>query len=113
MGEFVWRDGAPMSSGGAPVAAASSFIPGAGLVLNGVSTVASLYGTYLAAQQADENLKLARQAYQEQQSRTAELDAENRRQQAIGNVINYGDYAQNMMKNTQDTYGAYNRQIGR
>ncbi len=106
-GQATQQVGQGLMSTGNPYAIAG------GLLLQGVGTGLSAWGAYKASQQADKQYELAKKAYEEEKARTQKLDAINEQQRGISNDLQWGQYAGNLEDKGINTYGAYNRRIGR
>lgn len=72
--------------------------------LNLLGGLGGAYGTYLQAEQADDQFEEAKRMYEEEKSRQAQLDKQNRQQQQTNNVIGAGQYARGVIG---DAYGSY------
>jgi hypothetical protein len=70
------------------------------------------YGTYNQSNNAQQQYELAVRAWQEEQERQRRQEADAQQQQLLQNVMAGGNYAQGIVKNAQDAYGSYARQVG-
>lgn len=70
------------------------------------------YGSYQQSDTAQKQYELAVKAWQEEQDRKQREEENNRQQQLLTNVMAGGNYAQGTVKNAQNAYGSYARQIG-
>lgn len=82
-------------------------------VAQGVAGLASIYGAYKGAQQAEKDYDLALKTFKDAQLRAQNQDILQGQQIELGNIVGLGQYAQGEQKNVLDQYGAYNRRIGR
>lgn len=75
-------------------------------------TALQAYGTYNQAGQSQQQYELAVKAWQEEQERQRRQEEDQRQQQLLTNVMAGGNYSQGLVKNAQNTYGSYARQVG-
>lgn len=80
--------------------------------LNLLGGLGNAYGTYLQAEQADEQFKAAQQAYEEEKRRQADIDKQNQQQNQTNNTMNAGQYAQGLEKDVFGTYSPWRRNQG-
>ncbi len=96
-----------MTPAPAPAPAPNPYIAGAGMAMQGLGTIASIYGAYkaqeLAEKQAEDEKKFRERQMQFQQQ---QFDA-GQRQQALNNESNAGSYAQNYQDRIAKNYGNY------
>ena len=101
----------PQAAGAAGgMALAGNVIGGAGQIVGGL---ASAYGAYKGAQLAEEQFKDDQRRYEEQVLRMREMDAISKYQMGLGNTATFQQMAEQKGQGLQDTYGNYNRMIGR
>lgn len=82
------------------------------LALGLAGTALQAYGTYSQGNQSQQQYELAVKAWQEEQERQRRQEADAQQQQLLNNVMAGGNYAQGVVKNAQNAYGTYARQVG-
>jgi len=118
MAEINRTGGGAPSAGNVATAAGGTMmmIPGmqaAGLATSLAGLGLSAYGQYQANETAKDNYKLALMQYNDWKKNQRLLQQYNQRQNDLSNTMAYGQYAQNLKKDAQSSYGAYNASIGR
>jgi short subunit dehydrogenase-like uncharacterized protein len=85
----------------------------ANLGTNLLGTAVSGYGAYKAAETAEDQYRLALQAYQEERDRQQRIDEEQRQQQRLANTLSFGNYAQGLEQSAFNYQRPYSEMIGR
>jgi hypothetical protein len=78
----------------------------------GAGVLANAHGSYLQSQQADKQYQMAVRAWEEERRRQRKMDEQGLAQQALGNSMAAGQYAQNQANDIQDPYVQYARRLG-
>lgn len=97
--------GNAMQQAGGGMAAA---VPIAGAVMQGVGTIASIYGAYQQQKAAERQAREERRRYEEQKQFQQQQYRDQMQQQDFSNDIQSGEYTQNMQQRLNDKYGTYN-----
>lgn len=98
-------------------AAPAAISMGAGQAMGGVGKaaggLADIYGTYKGIQMAEKQFAEDKRRYEDQLVRMRQMDALAMSQMDLGNIATKQGMAQTQASGLQNTYGTYNRMIGR
>ena len=102
--------GAGGAGAGGGMAAGGKIVGGIGQLAGGLANV---YGAYKGAQMAQKQFDEDKRRYENQLMRMREMDAISKYQMGLGNTQTFQQMAEQKGQGLQETYGNYNRTIGR
>ncbi len=97
-------------TGAEKFAAGGKVAGGTGKLIGGL---ANIYGTYQGVQMAEKQFAEDKRRYEDQVERMKMMDAMSQNQMNLGNLGQFQQLAMGQEDRIQDTYGNYNRMIGR
>ena len=82
------------------------------LLLSAIGTGSQIYGGIQGANQAEDQYRLALEAWQAEKERQKKSDENQLQQQFMENMLGYGNYAQGRAKQAQNSWTPYAHAVG-